>query len=560
MARAQGYAAILDEEGDVQPNRLLQFFETDGVTPLGQALFDADVGGAPVVTPETDARGTFHYFTALPQRATVKIEDDDRLQPVDFVPDWSTIVLQGGRIGWADGTLSEPGGYFFNAPRNGVRRVTEAADEWALVAGGGLAGGGDAIRVRRGLKYPQVMIGQLSDAGGVGWTDPWGDSALKVHIVQEGIDRGHVIGGQFWVRNEAATRPDTSDPLLLPDSAAISCVIYQTSPTSNGAIRAVEAQTIRTAGNPHQNATAYGAEIGIHSSVAGNGTDKIGGIHLLSTETGEIDHIGVRSDVGIWIRGALGYYHGLRFQDETPLAQGILFDVDLIGLATIYGGIDISGPARRIRGQYGESVPAANRTHVQARTTNEVTRFGIIPNGASRVASVEAINASDATNASFGRLQASDAFIVLSSDRYGAGPYLPLHVQVAGASALSFATNGNLTQYKGEVWTGLIAPPAITAPFQPDFNPTGLATARLIYVSCDVNDRQLCGMVAQEAGRVITLVNTGGPRLVLAHENTTAELTAANRFNLGGATNLTLTTNEAVTLLYTGARWLQIGR
>lgn len=348
------------------------------------------------------------------------------------------------------GTASAPGLRFSGDTTSGWRLVDATDHEWAFVAGGGLAGGGDAFRVRKGgattdeAYYPQVAIGQTDESNGWLWTD--NVSAFKIHLVQTTETRGSVVGLHVNIRNEAnATSPS------FPDSSGVSAVIYQTSATSNGAMRALEGQTIRTsaASGAHANASAYAAELGIHSVAGGNGTDKIGGIHLLSTDTGETTAAGgaVRADVGLWVRGAVGFTHYIRCHDETALAQGILFDIDFQGLATIYGGIEVTGPARKIKATWDETTVIANRTLLQDRTTNKQTHVPIVPNGTATTASVEVINNSAPTNSGVGRLQASATAVSLASTAYGSGTVLPLVLSGANlglGGMTSFGTGTNV--------------------------------------------------------------------------------------------------------------------
>lgn len=101
--------------------------------------------------------------------------------------------------------------------------------------------------------------------------------------------------------------------------------------------------------------------------------------------------------------------------------------------------------------------------------------------------------------------------------------------------------------------TAVITPTQLTSNTD-NWNPTGLSTARILRVSSDAS-RNLTGIVAQTGGTVLSLVNVGSQNVVLKHEVTS---TAANRFNLPGAVDLTLGTLEAVEIYYdsTASRWL----
>lgn len=86
---------LQDPAGTVRPNKLLVFREEDGTTPLGQALYATQSGGAPVVAPQVDALGTARYYVDLPQRAVCIASDDPAPFPVAFDPDPRDLILEG---------------------------------------------------------------------------------------------------------------------------------------------------------------------------------------------------------------------------------------------------------------------------------------------------------------------------------------------------------------------------------------------------------------------------------------------------------------------------------
>jgi hypothetical protein len=111
------------------------------------------------------------------------------------------------------------------------------------------------------------------------------------------------------------------------------------------------------------------------------------------------------------------------------------------------------------------------------------------------------------------------------------------------------------SDFSGAVsYTGVISPTQIAATTN-DWNPTGLSTCNLIRLSTDAT-RSLTGLVAQPAGRRITLCNIGSQICTLVHDNG-VNSTAANRFLVASSTSLNLNPNASVDIWYdlTSARW-----
>ena len=169
---------------------------------------------------------------------------------------------------------------------------------------------------------------------------------------------------------------------------------------------------------------------------------------------------GVRCDVGAWIRGRMGYTHPLRIQDETTLAQGLLFDVDFQGKIVNYGGLEVTGPARLLQGSWDVTVAPANRTKLVTRNINQITAIPIVPNGNATAAQVEIYNRNDPTNAGVIQTYIDNSAAVLISGTMGTGTPVPLELQVNGLRPLSLQTNGDVLTGPG----GLA--PAATAGFQ----------------------------------------------------------------------------------------------
>lgn len=112
--------------------------------------------------------------------------------------------------------------------------------------------------------------------------------------------------------------------------------------------------------------------------------------------------------------------------------------------------------------------------------------------------------------------------------------------------------SGSVTQTGAHVDTGIVTPAQIAANTD-DYDPAGLAAARVLRLSTDAS-RNLTGIVAGVTGRRLLLLNVGTQDLVLKHDTTS---TAANRFFGPGSADFTLTANSAVELWYdiTSLRW-----
>lgn len=151
-------------------------------------------------------------------------------------------------------------------------------------------------------------------------------------------------------------------------------------------------------------------------------------------------------------------------------------------------------------------------------------------------------------------LTATDLFAII--DPTGAAAVLTVDATTGGTAIAGSLLVGGPTALAGALTlSGVISPAQIVANTE-NYNPTGLATARVIRVTTDAA-RNLGGIVAPAGpvGQVVTLRNFGSFGLVLLHES--AGSTAANRMNLPNSVAMTLTSHAAVDLWYDVAstRW-----
>ena len=211
---------------------------------------------------------------------------------------------------FGDGTIATPSMAF--AADTNTGRYRAGADEMADVVGGGVTGGGAAIRYRKGSRFPQIGIGHL-DGGSWSWTGSTG-TLMHVHQVVDGASDGDLIGLAVEIRSDASS----GGAGAVPDSSAISAYAYQSAGSPNGAIRAGEFQVIRDVDScSNDNSTAFGLEVGLHLSAVGNTSlyNKTGGINLISTEAG-LTGAAEKADTGIYIHGDAGYHRPIYYRNE----------------------------------------------------------------------------------------------------------------------------------------------------------------------------------------------------------------------------------------------------
>jgi hypothetical protein len=117
-----------------------------------------------------------------------------------------------------------------------------------------------------------------------------------------------------------------------------------------------------------------------------------------------------------------------------------------------------------------------------------------------------------------------------------------------------FATNGaGAFDVQGHIRYKENTPSQITS------DQNNYATGEQSFLRLDTDaSRTVTGFTNGAEGRIIVLANVGSNDLVLANES--ASSTAANRFDLAGAADLTIGAGESITLIYdnTSSRWRDI--
>ena len=111
---------------------------------------------------------------------------------------------------------------------------------------------------------------------------------------------------------------------------------------------------------------------------------------------------------------------------------------------TMTGNLNFSGTGLRLTGDFSNAT-FANRLMFQTSTTNGNTNISAIPNGTGTTVNINAINASDPTNASVAQLSVVGTVDArLSSTVYGTGTFLPMTFYTGGTERLRIDASGNV--------------------------------------------------------------------------------------------------------------------
>lgn len=126
-----------------------------------------------------------------------------------------------------------------------------------------------------------------------------------------------------------------------------------------------------------------------------------------------------------------------------------------------------------------------------------------------------------------------------------------------GTSATAFNLHGNvnvaLTPFQAAsafTFNGVISPTALSGDVN-DYAPTGFATCDVMRLDGGAANRNITGLAGGAAGRYVIVHNIGTTNsLILIHAS--ASSSAANRFDLSGAANLTIAARGSTRLWYDG--------
>lgn len=547
-----------ESDGDVLGSKAITVTKPDG-SALGVSLYGQATGGAADPSPETNSVGT-------------------KLLYADYA-DLDAAGIGRVKVSYADAPATTFDDAFWPDPADlfvdGMERARSLggalAVTGALTGGGGgpaLLSGGASISGEVGLtssiSHASNWAGRFKNANAANGTsllveDPEGGldvfkvrrSAAGRNIVVSNQQNSGLPTQSFWL---IADEPDETTFITLDavtsstgtgkDHGAIRGVADQRDSGGNNLIRGLEGRAIRLA--PAAAGGTWGCELNVTTDVPGSGPTYNVGLYVNagSNLAGE-----VRCDSGIRIGGPAGWKDYLycantaevmQFRvasgSESPDGAG---DVITVGnLVSQNAGADF-----RIGVVNHDSAPAGltyGGLNYDAATNVNALILGALTGGVGYRALLLNPNAG---NVGIG---VSAAQLAAGVGGAGAGN-LPSTLYVDGTiAAAGLANSANL------VTTGIISPTQLAANTD-NWNPTGLATAQVIRASTDAS-RNLTGIVAQAAGTELAIWNVGAFDLVLVHDATS---TAANRFTLPGAANLTLTPGSSIRLAYDGAssRW-----
>jgi len=171
----------------------------------------------------------------------------------------------------------------------------------------------------------KVHIGTLAPPGPID-VDPSGSAYLPPvgtnngirFLVQQTVTTGNAVMASFEFESTDVSNADQGSGRF---------VAGQTSGTGNAKFRALEAHARKQPG-ALSNVT-WGIEVGVHSDVAGNKTNRNVGVYISSHYSGWVNPPGVRNDSGILIEGHNGWYNGILYRDTD--GSTVLFSVDQDG-------------------------------------------------------------------------------------------------------------------------------------------------------------------------------------------------------------------------------------
>lgn len=550
--RAQLIYTLLDEEGDAVPNRSVSFTKMDG-TALGQALYATESGGSPEVSHVTDSVGMlFRYVDTATRALATPLGGSAR--SVQFDPDPSLVLL------------STDTNVVF---RDGPVALDDYAgvDDYVLTiepqTGG--ATGEKAFRVNSSDGTTQFEIAALGGVGAHSTDISTWARHLTVSNVRNWVDFNGVTFAFTRGMSAAAVGPYVSfvssyqvasqpadgfgGSVTIPDDSAGSFVTFVLNTAgggnqnADGGYRATEHELIIYPGATHETRDSQAIQAGVHV-----GTD----IRVATLDAAFIGGVATAPYGHVSVMALSLNQTGLAGWGSTPRpANGAFVAGGNPGHTFAFGALDSSNTA--VFGVHGQTGKVWSGTMVP-RTTNVYTSGDSTHLWAqvwgNAVFSGNGPTVNPHTNPSMAfRGSGNYADGLFGIDAGGVVGISVASVEKGRWDANGLAVSG-ATRHSG---AAVITPTQLAANTD-NWNPTGLSTARILRASSDAS-RNLTGIVAQTAGTVLSIVNVGAQNIVLKHEVTS---TAANRFNLPGATDLTLGTLEAVEFYYdsTVSRWL----
>lgn len=129
MSRGLGTLLAQTDTGDVVESGTVAYYEVNGSTPLGQAVYATEATVTPTTSHPTNGDGFLARYVDRPQRATFKVNGGSTAWPIDFLPDPGDMFVMGAdgvtvcvayeavaraRIERLEGRLLDDGGFHVN--------------------------------------------------------------------------------------------------------------------------------------------------------------------------------------------------------------------------------------------------------------------------------------------------------------------------------------------------------------------------------------------------------------------------------------------------------------
>lgn len=218
------------------------------------------------------------------------------------------------------------------------------------------------------------------------------------------------------------------------------------------------------------------------------------------------------------------------------------------GVVTIIDGVSITGAGGTCTNQFVRSIAVSLIATCAAVANADLSNSSVTISGHS-------LSLGGTLNLACADLSNAGTVCTQNTGTSGANVGL-LNAALTFSGADTF--NSSLTAAADFYMGGAISPTTISASVN-DYNPGTLASATTIRVSANVGPFAITGLAGGAANRVVEFWNVGTNDFLLSEQSGSSS--AANRFELGLTTDLTVKPNGTVFIQYdlTTARWRRVG-